>query len=63
MKTLLKAIVLVIFVSIFCFSQNTYVSKARNFVAENGKALYQKGTTALSNSKVGFLADIGKGIK
>jgi len=63
MKTLLKAIVLVIFVSIFCFSQNTYVSKARNFVAENGKALYNKATGAMSNSNVKFIASTGNFIK
>ena len=63
MKNLLKTLFLVIVISIFCFSNNSGISKVRNFVAENGKALYQKGATALSNSNVKFIASTGNFIK
>ena len=63
MKTLLKTLFLVIVISIFCFSNNSAISKTRNFVADNGKALYQKGAIALSNSNVKFIASTGNFIK
>jgi outer membrane protein assembly factor BamD (BamD/ComL family) len=63
MKNLLKTLFLVIVVSIFCFSNNSGISKVRNFVTENGKALYQKGAIALSNSNVKFIASTGNFIK
>jgi hypothetical protein len=63
MKNLLKTLFLVIVISIFCFSNNSGISKVRNFVTENGKALYQKGAIALSNSNVKFIASTGNFIK
>ena len=63
MKNLLKTLFLVIVISIFCFSNNSTISKVRNFVDDNGKALYQKGAGALSNSNVKFIASAGNFIK
>jgi hypothetical protein len=63
MKTLLKTLFLIIVLSIFLFSNNKTISSTRKFCAENGKALYQKGTKALSESKVKFLASTGNFIK
>jgi hypothetical protein len=63
MKTLLKTLFLVIVISIFLFSDNKTISTARNFCAKNGKALYQKGTTVLSGSKVKAVAYVGNHIR
>jgi hypothetical protein len=63
MKNLLKTLFLVIVISIFCFSNNSGISKVRNFVGDNGKALYEKGASALSNSSVKPIAYVGNHIK
>jgi len=63
MKSILKLLVLVILVSIFCFSENKAVSTARNFISKNGKALYAKGTGALSQSNVKVIAFTGNTLR
>ena len=63
MIKILKLLVLLIVLSVFCFSENHTVSSVRNFVHTNGKTLYQKGTNAMSQSNVKFIAGTGKIMK
>jgi hypothetical protein len=52
MKTLFKLFVLAVVVLVFCFSQNETISKARNFVYDNGKSIYQKSCDSMSKSDI-----------
>jgi len=63
MIKILKLLILLIVLSVFCFSENQTISSVRNFVADNGKALYQKGTIVMSQSTVKPIAYTGNLIK
>lgn len=59
MKKLIKLTILIVVLAIFAFSSNTYVVKARKFVAEKGKVLYEKGVDKLQNSENEKVAKAG----
>jgi hypothetical protein len=63
MKKLIKIAVLIIAVAIFSFSQNTTISKARTFVIEKGKNLYEKGIEKMQTSKNSTVAKTGEFLK
>jgi hypothetical protein len=63
MIKLLKTLLLMIVISIFCFSDNSTISNARKFIYCKSKMLYHMGTNALIKTNVSFFVDLGKLIK
>jgi hypothetical protein len=60
---ILKMILVVILISIFCFSQNTAITGIRNFTYNTGKMVYSKATSAMCGSTYGWVASTGNFIK
>jgi len=60
MKKLIKLAILIVVLAVFAFSSNSHIVKARKFVAEKGKVLYEKGVEKLQNSENENLAKAGK---
>jgi len=63
MKKLFRLAVVIVVVVVFVFSSNEYVVKARKYVAREGKALFDKGTTELKTSENETVAKIGETIQ
>ena len=63
MKKLIKFVLVVAVVAIFVFSSNPTITKARSFVGEKGKELFQKGTDELKSSENETISKFGEVIE
>lgn len=63
MKKLIKLTIVLTILAVFAFSSNSYIVKARTFVLEKGKVIYDKSVSKMKASTNETVVAIGTEIQ